>query len=213
MEVLSAIEKLSSLSQRLKFPPETNERILIRQKIDFPPSPPQISDGSKIIWIGHASVYLLLPHAIPAEGREWRGILLDPVFSERCSPASFLGLKRRIEAPCRVEDLPRVDVVFISHDHYDHLDELSIKSVQKRHPAAQYFVPQGLRVLLTKFGIGSNDVKEMNWWDEDVLSLFLNSPDSQATLPGLKVARTVYMSASSTIKSQSPLSEEEGQAL
>ncbi|WWD00330.1 hypothetical protein V866_007242 [Kwoniella sp. B9012] len=183
------------------------------QKIDFPSSPPGTNDGPRIIWLGHASVYLLLPLAIPAGGREWRGILLDPVFSERCSPVSFLGPKRRIEPPCRVEDLPRVDVVFISHDHYDHLDELSIKSIQKHHPAAQYFLPQGLRVLLTKFGIGSTNVKEMNWWDKDVLFLFLNSSDSQATSPILKVERTVYMSASSPIKSQSALSEEECQAL
>ncbi|WVQ69007.1 uncharacterized protein L199_007219 [Kwoniella botswanensis] len=210
---LSAIEKLSSLSLRLKFPPETNERIPIRQKIVFPSSPPQIDDGPKIIWLGHASVYLLLPLAIPAEGREWRGILLDPVFSERCSPVSFLGPKRRIEAPCRVEELPRVDVVFISHDHYDHLDEASIKSVQKHHPAAQYFVPQSLGALLTKFGIDSTHVKEMNWWDEDVFSLSLNSPDSQGSSPGLKVERTVYMSASSPIKSQLSLSGEECQAL
>ncbi|OCF76689.1 hypothetical protein I204_02390 [Kwoniella mangroviensis CBS 8886] len=210
---LTAIEKLSSLSLRLKSPPETNERIPIRQKIDFPSSPPGTNGGPRIIWLGHASVYLLLPLAIPAGGREWRGILLDPVFSERCSPVSFLGPKRRIEPPCRVEELPRVDVVFISHDHYDHLDEASIKSVQKHHPAAQYFVPQGLGALLTKFEIGSTNVKEMNWWDEDVFSLSLNSPDSQASSPGLKVERTVYMSASSPICSQLSLSGEECQAL
>ncbi|WVW78710.1 hypothetical protein I302_100670 [Kwoniella bestiolae CBS 10118] len=208
----TAFEKLTSLSLRLNGPPKNDERIPIRKTPIFPSGPPEPDEGPRVIWLGHASVYLLLPHLTSAGTREWRGILFDPVFSERCSPVSFLGPRRRITVPCRVGDLPRVDVVCISHDHYDHLDKASIKLIEQYHSDVKYYVPQGLKALLSKFGVSSGRVREMNWWEEDLLPLSHESKGS-ASSPGLKVERTVYMSASSPTKSQSSLSEKEYQSL
>nr|XP_019047432.1 hypothetical protein I302_04045 [Kwoniella bestiolae CBS 10118]OCF26362.1 hypothetical protein I302_04045 [Kwoniella bestiolae CBS 10118] len=182
----TAFEKLTSLSLRLNGPPKNDERIPIRKTPIFPSGPPEPDEGPRVIWLGHASVYLLLPHLTSAGTREWRGILFDPVFSERCSPVSFLGPRRRITVPCRVGDLPRVDVVCISHDHYDHLDKASIKLIEQYHSDVKYYVPQGLKALLSKFGVSSGRVREMNWWEEDLLPLSHESKGS-ASSPGLKI--------------------------
>lgn len=63
-------------------------------------------------WLGHATVYLQVPTRHGPVG-----IIFDPVFSDRCSPLSFVGPRRRIPPPCQVQDLPAVDFVVISHDH------------------------------------------------------------------------------------------------
>lgn len=91
-------------------------------------------------------------------------ILTDPIFSDRASPLSFAGPKRVRGAGIPLELLPPIDVVVISHNHYDHLDEESIKLLDgKFHPL--FLVPLGDEELLKKWGV--QNVKAMDWWNEE----------------------------------------------
>ncbi len=108
-----------------------------------------------LIWVGHSSV--LINH-------DNLTILTDPHFSFRASPFSFMGPKRVTPAPFQIKDLPPIDVVVISHNHYDHLDKNSIKELAQRQPKIQFLVPLGLKTLLEKWG--AQQVVELDWWQE-----------------------------------------------
>ncbi len=115
-----------------------------------------------ITWIGHASML------VQAGGLN---VLTDPIFSERASPLQFLG-PRRAQAPgVQLADLPPIDVVLISHNHYDHLDRLSVVEIARRSEAAGkpalFLVPLGMKSWFADLGI-SNAV-ELDWWDKHVL--------------------------------------------
>lgn len=88
-------------------------------------------------WLGHACFYVEFPGGLR--------VLFDPVFSDRCSPVQFMGPKRYTRPPCAIADIPGVDVVVISHNHYDHVDHASVLALKKHHPNAHYFVPLGVR--------------------------------------------------------------------
>lgn len=116
----------------------------------------QRSVKTKFVWFGH-STFL-----IEIEGKR---ILLDPVFSEVPAPHPWLGNKRfSKELPIKVRDLPQIDAVIISHDHYDHLDYESILQIKGR--VKKYFVPLGLGSHLQAWGVAKTDIVEMDWWDE-----------------------------------------------
>jgi L-ascorbate metabolism protein UlaG (beta-lactamase superfamily) len=105
-------------------------------------------------FINHSTYLLQLPGL---------NILTDPVYSERVSPVTFAGPKRVTEAGIPLDMLPKIDVVIISHNHYDHLDLETLKLIDgKTHPL--FLVPLGDEKLLKKGGI--QNVKEMDWWEE-----------------------------------------------
>jgi N-acyl-phosphatidylethanolamine-hydrolysing phospholipase D len=120
--------------------------------------------GFKATWIGHASFLL---ETSKAEGAS-RGvrILCDPVFSERTSPLSFVGPKRYRPTPCTLDELPDVDVVIISHSHYDHCDVGTLKHLHQKHKENIHFFA-GLRnaVWFHSLGIPAAQVTELDWWD------------------------------------------------
>ena len=91
-------------------------------------------------------------------------VLFDPVFSERCSPFSWLGPKRYTEAPCQIEDIPTIDAVVISHNHYDHMDHPTIMKIKAKHPNVHFFVPLGNKKWFTACGI--HEVTELDWWEQ-----------------------------------------------
>ncbi|KAJ8299465.1 hypothetical protein KUTeg_023525 [Tegillarca granosa] len=122
-------------------------------------------DGIQIMWIGHASM------VVQFDGLT---ILTDPIFSHRCSPVQMkgVGCPRYREVPCTVTDLPKIDAVLISHDHYDHLDYDSVKELNKRFgDTLHWFVPIGLKSwfqsksLLGLRGIDCKNVTELTWWE------------------------------------------------
>lgn len=124
-------------------------------------TPPRL----RATWLGHACYLLEFPSGIR--------VLFDPVFSDRCSPFSWLGPKRYTPAPCRLADIPILDAVVISHDHYDHLDHASVMQVVERHPGVRFFVPLGNRKRLEGWGVEGGSVVEMDWWEERELRLTL----------------------------------------
>jgi N-acyl-phosphatidylethanolamine-hydrolysing phospholipase D len=112
-------------------------------------------EKATLTWIGHASFLLQL---------QGLNILTDPVFAERASPVSFMGPKRAVKLPFELEELPPIDVVLISHNHYDHLDLDSLKKLAKRPDNKTVFlVPLGNAALLQSQGI--QNVQEYDWWD------------------------------------------------
>jgi len=106
------------------------------------------------VWIGHAT-YLINNGDVT--------ILTDPIFSKRASPIGFAGPKRMIPPAMTLNDLPKIDVVVVSHNHYDHFDIWSLKKLYKLNLETIFLVPAGDRLKLIKAGI--KNVYEMQWWD------------------------------------------------
>ncbi|MDH5752588.1 MAG: MBL fold metallo-hydrolase [Deltaproteobacteria bacterium] len=112
--------------------------------------------GSSITWLGHATLLVR---------RNGKNILTDPQFSQRASPFSFLGPKRRTQPALALDELPRIDIVVISHNHYDHLDEDSVMGLAAQPGGPpRFFVPLGLKPWFASRGIDT--VTEMDWWDQ-----------------------------------------------
>lgn len=108
-----------------------------------------------LTWIGHASTLVQL---------DGLNVLIDPVFSERASPLSFLGPKRRTPPGLTLADLPHIDVVLISHSHYDHLDTATVQALsQQAGGPPQFLVPKGLKAWLA--GKGIHHAEELDWGD------------------------------------------------
>ena len=105
-------------------------------------------------WLGHSS-FLLQVGGI--------NILADPVLSERCSPVGFLGPKRYSERPLSAEELPRIYVLFVSHDHYDHLDHRTILSLRDR--VGTFLVPLGIDSVLAGWGVDPKKILALDWWE------------------------------------------------
>jgi len=115
--------------------------------------------NAAVTWIGHSTV--LIQH-------QGVNVLTDPILSEYASPVPFAGPKRRSPAALDFDALPRIDVVMISHDHYDHLDAPTIRALGNE---PHYFVPLGLATWLEDHGIEGDRVTEMNWWDRAELDV------------------------------------------
>ncbi len=108
-----------------------------------------------LTWIGHSTVLLQLGGV---------NVLIDPFFSKRASPLSFAGLTRKVPPALRLDRLPHIDVVLISHDHYDHLDLPAVKALygQPGGPP-RFIVPLGLKAELADEDITT--VVELDWRD------------------------------------------------
>src|SRR5690606_40803873 len=91
-------------------------------------------------------------------------ILTDPVWSRRASPFGWIGPARLVPAVPRFEDLPPIDVVLLSHDHYDHLDSRTVEKLRRRGGDIRWVTPLGYRGWLARRGI--RDVVELDWWDD-----------------------------------------------
>ena len=116
----------------------------------------ELDSGSTdyMVWIGHAT-YLI--------NKDNLTILTDPVFSKRASPVRFAGPKRLIPPAIPIDKLPKIDVITVSHNHYDHLDLRSLKKIYKANPNAIFLVPKGDKRRLERRGI--ENVIEFLWWE------------------------------------------------
>ena len=113
------------------------------------------TDDIKLIFVNHSTFLIQL---------DTLNILTDPIWSKRCSPSQLIGPARYRPAGITFESLPNIDVVLISHNHYDHLDKQTIKRLQKEHKP-QFIVPLGVSHFFKKIGV--ENVIEIDW-DEEV---------------------------------------------
>ncbi|RJX39554.1 MBL fold metallo-hydrolase [Paenibacillus pinisoli] len=113
----------------------------------------------QVVWFGHSTLLLKV------DGVK---LLIDPVFSDYASPVRFFGPKRYSDKlPAEIEELPELDAVIISHDHYDHLDYASIRQLSGK--AKQFIVPLGVAGHLTKWGVDPDRIVELDWWEKQQL--------------------------------------------
>jgi L-ascorbate metabolism protein UlaG (beta-lactamase superfamily) len=118
---------------------------------------PDCLKGLHITWLGH-SILLMQIDGIR--------VIIDPVFSNRASPVSFVGPKRfQDELPVNTDDLPFIDAVFISHNHYDHLDKQAVLELDSK--VGIFITTIGVGKHLQKWGIDSAKIREYTWWQED----------------------------------------------
>lgn len=117
---------------------------------------PGVEDEVRLTWVGHATFLLQLPGV---------NLLTDPVWSRRVSPVPWAG-PARIRAPGVAFDaLPRIDVVLLSHDHFDHLDRPTVRRLHARFgDALQWIAPLGHAAWLRRQGIGN--AVDLDWWEE-----------------------------------------------
>ncbi|MBN2089200.1 MBL fold metallo-hydrolase, partial [candidate division KSB1 bacterium] len=113
------------------------------------------ADKIQITWFGHCSFLIQIVG---------KNILTDPVFSKSASPIPFLGPQREVPLPMPLDHLPPIDIVIISHDHYDHLDKSTIKYLGNK---PKYFVPLKLRKWFQNLGI--TNVVELDWWQSEMM--------------------------------------------
>ncbi len=112
--------------------------------------------NSRITWLGHSSFL------IETGGKK---ILLDPVFGQYAAPHPLLGRARfHSEMPITISELPDIDAVIISHDHYDHLDYPSINKLKDK--VHHFFVPLGVGNHLRRWHISEESISELDWWQE-----------------------------------------------
>lgn len=146
-------------------------RLLRIENPDFSFPPASDPDArAKVTWLGHAAVLVQLAPLESHHGRPVR-CLFDPMFSMRSSPSQYAGPVRSYPPPCRVEDLPPIDAVFISHNHFDHMDYDSIMAIWRHsRDTVRFFVPLENKQWLLDWGISTDRVTEMDWWDSAVLT-------------------------------------------
>lgn len=151
-------EVLDSTSMMEVLTPDT-ERLL---------NPP--TDQMQVTWLGHATALVQF---------DGLNLLVDPILHDGAiGPIRALGLKRVRRSPAPVSSLPRIDMVLISHDHYDHLDVATVRAIDQAWPSeVTWFVPQRMREWMAAT-IKSKNIVELSWWNEHVLT---HSSDSAPT--------------------------------
>lgn len=118
-------------------------------------NPSEFNKGVKnfrIFWLGHSTTLIQFKNI---------NIMFDPNLNEYAGISSFAGRKRLIETPVRIEELPHIDVVLVSHSHYDHLDKKTVIGLERRF-SPFFFVPLEMGRLLRSWGV--KNILELDWW-------------------------------------------------
>jgi L-ascorbate metabolism protein UlaG (beta-lactamase superfamily) len=172
--------------------PDTTPPTVPVQQPDFLPFRENPSGKLRATWLGHACYYVEFPSGLR--------VLFDPVFQERCSPFSWLGPKRYTKMPCEIKDIPIIDAVVISHNHYDHLSHPTVTEIAKRHPNCHFFVPLGNKKWFAACGI--QNCTELDWWDN--VDFTLTPTSRTSSVAGKSSQRTSITSASDTKSTPQP---------
>jgi N-acyl-phosphatidylethanolamine-hydrolysing phospholipase D len=108
-----------------------------------------------LTWVGHATFLIQIGGL---------NLVTDPMWSERASPVAFAGPRRSSPPAIPFAALPPLDVVLLSHNHYDHLDDRTVRQLVAAHPGARWVAPLGIAPFLERRG--ARDVLELDWWEE-----------------------------------------------
>ncbi len=122
--------------------------------VDHPALATPAVDGLRVTWLGHSTLLVEIDGAT---------VLTDPHWSARASPFKHMGPKRFHAPPLPLAELPALDAVILSHDHYDHLDRETVEALKDRVPA--WHVPLGLGAHLERWGVPSERIVERDWWE------------------------------------------------
>jgi L-ascorbate metabolism protein UlaG (beta-lactamase superfamily) len=117
------------------------------------------ASGLRVTWLGHSSTLIELDGA---------RILTDPMWGERASPSRWVGPSRMHRPPLALADLPPIDAVVISHEHYDHLDMGTIEALGAR--GVTFHVPLGVGAHLGAWGIPAAQFVEHDWWQDATIA-------------------------------------------
>ena len=114
------------------------------------------ASGLRVTWMGHSTMLVELDGV---------RVLVDPVWDERAAPMTWAGPKRFFAPPLRLEDLPRIDVVLLSHDHYDHLGAQTIPKLAQLQKlgGAQWVTALGVGAILARLGVQPDRITELDW--------------------------------------------------
>jgi L-ascorbate metabolism protein UlaG (beta-lactamase superfamily) len=116
----------------------------------------QDNEQATVTWFGHSAILLRL---------DGKTLFIDPMLGKSPSPFPLFGGRRYSkQLPIEIEELPAIDAVLLSHDHYDHLDYGSIKKLKDK--VKQFFVPLGVGAHLIRWGVDPTKIREHDWWDE-----------------------------------------------
>jgi len=143
---------------------------LKRQRQSLPPTPPRgsfptatpsishpraSSADFTATWIGHSTVLLQIAGL---------NILTDPVFSQRAFPVQWAGPQRVMDPAMAIDALPPLDIILLSHTHYDHLDKPAVRQIAAAHPDATWVVPLGVGAYIRAWG--AREIRELDWWQD-----------------------------------------------
>lgn len=112
------------------------------------------SSGLRVTWFGHSTLLLEI---------DGTTILTDPVFGKRASPFFFTGRTRFHPPPAKISELPRLDAILLSHDHYDHLNTPSIRELARMR--VPFVTSLGVGTRLEKLGVDAELITELDWWE------------------------------------------------
>lgn len=124
------------------------------------PNTPPSADGVGARWFGHATTLVEL---------EGRRVLFDPVWSERVSPSQLVGPRRLHPLPVDPDEVPAVDAIVISHDHYDHLDRATVRALTATQ-TAPFLVPLGIGAHLERWNVPASRIIELDWDEQAVVA-------------------------------------------
>ena len=143
--------------------------------------------GLRATWLGHSTVLLEIDSV---------RVLTDPVWGERVSPVPWAGPRRFHPVPVRVEELPEVDAVLVSHDHFDHLDYPTILELARRD--VPFYTSLGVGAHLEAWGVPASRITELDWWEEALLPggrlSFTATPSRHFSGRGTGANRTAWSS-------------------
>jgi len=119
------------------------------------------ASGLRITWFGHSSMLLEI---------DGLRILIDPVWDRRASPRQWIGPKRFFAPTLALDELPPLDAVLLSHDHYDHLGEGTIRQLAAQRPELPWITSLGVGAILRQFGIPAGRITELDWTESTTIS-------------------------------------------
>lgn len=148
------------------------------------------SNGSfRVTWIGHSTILIQV---------DGLNILTDPVFSQRASPSQYIGPRRYRDPACEIKALPQINIVLISHNHYDHLDSDSVAELNSRFgDELRWIVPLGLGPYFESMSV--RNYVELDWWQKDCFHVG-NNPNTAAAVSSTSPPSAAMRMAASTIR-------------